>query len=51
MLFPYIARLFLGTQIGKGNEKNKNFYYQHTDKIINIEMKIKEYERTLGKMN
>ena len=51
MLFPYIVGLFIGTQIGKGNERNKNFYYQHKDKIINLELKIKEYERLLGKMN
>jgi len=51
LLFHYIVGLFIGTQIGKGNERNKNFYYHHTDKIINLEMKIKEDERLLGKMN
>ena len=49
MLFPYIVGLFIGTQIGKGNEKNKNSYYHHTEKIGNLELKIKEYERILGK--
>ena len=51
MLFPYIVGLFIGTQIGKGNERNKNLYYHHTEKIVNLELKIKDYERLLGKMN
>jgi hypothetical protein len=51
LLFHYIFGLFIGTQIGKGNERNKNSYYHHTEKIVNLELKIKEYERLLGKMN
>jgi hypothetical protein len=47
MLFPYIVGLFLGTQI---NERSKNSYY-HKEKIVNLEIKIKEYERLLGKLN
>jgi hypothetical protein len=48
MLFPYIIGLFLGTQI---NERSKNSYYHHKEKIVNLEIKIKEYERLLGKLN
>jgi|688.fasta_scaffold171401_2 hypothetical protein len=51
LLFHYIFGLFIGTQIGKGNERNKNSYYHHTEKIVNLELKIKEYERLLSKKN
>lgn len=45
MLLPYIVGLF----IGKVNERTNKSYYQHTYKIINLEQKIKEYERVCGK--
>jgi len=51
MFFPYIVGLFIGTQIGKGNERSNNSYYRHTEKIINLQEKIKEYERLFGKIN
>jgi hypothetical protein len=51
MLFHYFFGLFIGTQVGKGIERSNTSYYHHTDKIINLEMKIKEYERLLGKIN
>jgi hypothetical protein len=50
MLFPYLLGLFLGTQIGIGFERTNNFHYKHTDKIIKLEDKIKEYERLIGKV-
>ena len=43
MLFPYFVGLFLGIQIGKGFERTNNKYYQHTEKIIKLEKKVKEY--------
>jgi len=50
MFFPYFVGLFIGTQIGKGFERTNNFYYHHTEKITNLENKIKEYERLLTKI-
>ena len=49
MLFPYFVGLFLGTQIGIGFERTNTRYYHHREKIINLENKIKEYERLIGK--
>jgi hypothetical protein len=51
LLFHYFFGPFIGSQIGKGIERSNTPYYRHTDKIINLELKIKEYERLLGKMN
>jgi len=51
MFFPYIVGLFIGPQIGKGHERSNNLYYRHTEKIINLQEKIKEYERLCGKIN
>jgi hypothetical protein len=52
MLFiPYIVGIVIGIQIGKGCERTNNLYYHHTQKIINLEKKIKEYELLIGKMN
>ena len=48
-LFPYLVGLFLGTQVGKGFERTNNLYYKHTERIITLENKIKEYECLLGK--
>ena len=45
MLFPYFLGLLIGMQIGKGIERTNNSYYRHIDKIIELENKIKEYER------
>lgn len=44
LIFPYFVGLFLGIQIGEGFERTNNKYYQHTEKIIKLEKKIKEYE-------
>jgi hypothetical protein len=51
MLFPYFVGLIIGTQIGKRFERINTSYYRHTEKIINLENKIKEYERLCDKMN
>jgi hypothetical protein len=51
MIFPYFVGFFIGTQIGKGIERSNNSHYHHTDKIIKLENKIKDYETLLGKMN
>ena len=51
MIIYYFIGLFIGTQIGKGNERTKNSYYRHTEKIIDLEKKVKEYESMFGKMN
>ena len=48
MLFPYFVGLFIGTQIGKGFERINNKYYYHTDRIITLENKIKQYEELVG---
>ena len=50
MLFPYLLGLVIGMQIGKGIERTNNSYYRHTDKIIGLEDKIKEYESIYGKI-
>ena len=50
MVLPYyIAGLFLGTLIGKGIERSNTPYYEHKEKIMMLEDKIKEYERLVGK--
>lgn len=52
MLFPfYCLGLFLGTQIGKSFERTSSKYYEHTEKIMKLESKIKDYERLFGKIN
>jgi hypothetical protein len=52
MLFPYCVGVCVGIFIGKGNERSNNsYYYHHTEKIINLENKLKEYERMFGKIN
>jgi hypothetical protein len=50
MFVPYLVGLLIGTQIGRGFERTNNRYYQHTEKIIILESKIKEYERLIGKI-
>jgi hypothetical protein len=51
LIFPYFVGLFLGIQIGEGFERTNNKYYQHTEKIIKLEKKVKEYEQILEKNN
>jgi len=51
MFFPYFVGLCIGIFIGKGNERAKHSYYHHTEKIINLENKLKEYELLFGKIN
>ena len=52
MLFHYFAGICVGMWIGKANERAHNsYYYYHTAKIINLENKLKEYERLFGKIN
>jgi hypothetical protein len=51
MFFPYFVGVCVGIFIGKGNERANNSYYHHTDKIINLENKLKDYERLFGKIN
>ena len=46
----YFVGLFVGTQIGKGLERSNAKYYQHTERIIELENKIKYYERLVSKM-
>jgi len=46
----YFVGLFIGTQIGKGVERSNTKYYHHTERIIMLEDKIKDYERLFGKM-
>ena len=50
MLFHYFVGLYIGIFIGKGNERTNNSYYHHTEKIINLENKVKDYERLFGKI-
>ena len=50
MLFHYFVGLYVGIIIGKANERGHSSYYYHTEKIINLENKIKEYERLFGKI-
>ena len=47
MLIPYVTGLFLGILIGQGFERTNNQYYNHTEKIIKLEDKIKEYEKLM----
>jgi len=51
MFFPYFVGVCVGIFIGKGNERSNNSYYYDTEKIINLENKLKEYERMFGKIN
>jgi hypothetical protein len=51
MIIHYFIGLFIGMQIGKGNERTNNSYYRHTEKIIDLEKKVKEYESLFGKTN
>jgi hypothetical protein len=48
-MWIYFIGLFLGTQIGIGIERTNNYHYKHTEKIIKLENKIKEYENLYGK--
>jgi len=48
MFFPYFVGVCVGIFIGKGNERTNNSYYHHTEKIINLENKVKDYERMFG---
>ena len=50
MLFNYFVGLYLGIIIGKANERAHSPYYHHTEKITNLENKLKEYERLFGKI-
>ena len=49
MIFPYFIGFFIGSQIGTGIERTNNSYYNHKDKIIKLENKIKEYEHSSDK--
>ena len=49
--YPYFLGLFIGTQIGKNFERTRTNYYDHTEKIMKLESKIKEYEHLFGKIN
>ncbi len=52
MFLPYLAGMWLGLCLGKANEvAYRSYYYYHTEKIIKLENKIKEYERLFGKIN
>jgi hypothetical protein len=52
MFLPYLAGMCLGMCLGKANESAyRSYYYYHTEKIIKLENKIKEYERLFGKIN
>ena len=51
MFFPYFVGVCVGIFIGKGNERSNNSYDHTTEKIINLENKLKEYERMFGKIN
>ena len=52
MILPYFAGLSLGMFLGTANTKAyKSYYCYHTEKIITLENKIKEYERLFGKIN
>jgi hypothetical protein len=46
----YFVGLFVGTQIGKGVERSNAKYYEHAEKIIKLENKVKDYERLFGKI-
>jgi hypothetical protein len=47
MLLPY----FVGICVGICIEKANNSHYYNREKIINLENKLKEYERFFGKIN
>jgi hypothetical protein len=47
--FPYFIGLFLGTQIGIGIERTNAHYYKYKEQIINLDNKLKEYERLMGR--
>jgi hypothetical protein len=52
MILPYLSGLCLGICLGKANERAySSYYYYHTEKIIILENKLKEYERLFGKLN
>ena len=51
MILPYLSGLCLGLCLGKANERAYSSYYYHTEKIIILENKLKEYERLFGKLN
>jgi hypothetical protein len=52
MILPYLAGLWVGMCLGKANERAySSYYYYHTEKIIKLENKLKEYERLFGKIN
>jgi hypothetical protein len=44
MYFPYFLGLFIGAQLGRVYEKTNSNYYEHTEKIMKLESKVKEYE-------
>lgn len=49
-MWLYFIGLVLGFQMGKGNERVNTKYYNHTDTIMNLENKIKNYETLYGKI-
>ena len=49
-MWLYFVGLVLGFQMGKGRERVNTKYYNHTDKIMNLENKIKDYEQLYGKI-
>ena len=52
MILPYLSGLCLGICLGKANERAySSYYYYHTEKILILENKLKEYERLFGKFN
>jgi hypothetical protein len=51
MILPYFVGLWLGINLGKTYERTHTSYYFHTEKISNLENKLKEYERLFGKIN
>ncbi len=50
MLFHYFCGLFIGINIGKAYERSHTSYYHHTEQIVKLEKKLKEYERLFGKI-
>jgi len=50
MLFPYFVGVCVGIFIGKETGRTNKSYY-NTEKIINLENKLKEYELLFGKIN
>ena len=52
MILPYFAGLCLGMCLGQANKQAyRSYYYSHTEKIRQLENKIKEYERSFGKID